>query len=68
MVWYKKLKCLSNVFLMEKRRGEKILKKLGWKTKISLTNGLLQTFNWYLNNKKFFLSVSKKLYDKRLGL
>ena len=48
--------------------NKKILKKLGWKTKISLTNGLLQTFNWYLNNKKFFNSVSKKLYINRLGL
>ena len=48
--------------------NKKILKKLGWKTKISLTNGLLQTFNWYLNNKKFFNSVSKKLYINRIGL
>ena len=48
--------------------NKKILKKLGWKTKISLHDGLLQTFNWYINNKNFFNSVSKKLYTKRLGL
>ena len=48
--------------------NKKILKKLGWKTKISLHDGLLQTFNWYINNKTFFNSVSKKLYTKRLGL
>ena len=48
--------------------NKKINKKLGWKTKISLREGLLQTFNWYINNKSFFKSVSKKLYTKRLGL
>jgi len=48
--------------------NNKIQKKLGWKTKISLHAGLLQTFNWYINNKNFFKSVSKKLYTKRLGL
>jgi len=46
----------------------KILKKLGWKAKISLDEGLLQTFNWYINHKSFFNSVSKKLYINRLGL
>ena len=48
--------------------NNKILKELGWKTKISLDIGLSQTFDWYLNNKAFFKSVSKKLYMKRLGL
>ena len=48
--------------------NKKILKKLGWKAKISLEIGLSQTFNWYLNNKNFFKSVSKKLYINRLGL
>ena len=36
--------------------------------KINLDKGLNSTFVWYLNNKKFFSSISKKLYDKRLGL
>jgi dTDP-glucose 4,6-dehydratase len=48
--------------------NKKILKKLKWKAKISLQTGLLQTFNWYINNKIFFSSVSKKLYINRLGL
>ena len=48
--------------------NNKILKELGWKTKISLDIGLSQTFDWYLNNKSFFKTVSKKLYINRLGL
>ena len=48
--------------------NRKIQKKLGWKAKITLHEGLLQTFNWYLNNKNFFSSISKKLYIKRIGL
>tara|TARA_Y100000590_G_scaffold255229_1_gene286578 strand:- start:15443 stop:16459 length:1017 start_codon:yes stop_codon:yes gene_type:complete len=48
--------------------NKKILNKLGWKTKISIRNGLSQTFDWYLNNKVFFNSVPKNLYINRLGL
>ena len=48
--------------------AKKILKKLGWKAKIGLGTGLSRTFDWYLNNKNFFNSVSKKLYINRLGL
>ena len=48
--------------------SKKILKKLNWKAKISLDVGLSQTFDWYNNNRKFFTSVSKKLYADRLGL
>jgi len=48
--------------------NKKIKEKLGWKPKIPLEKGLSQTFNWYLNNQKFFKSVSKKLYVNRLGL
>jgi hypothetical protein len=29
---------------------------------------LRYTYVWYLTNLKYFSSVSKKLYDKRLGL
>jgi len=46
----------------------KILNELGWKTKISLDKGLSQTFDWYINNKNFFMSVKKKFYIDRLGL
>ena len=48
--------------------SSKILKKLRWKTKKSLHEGLSQTFDWYINNKSFFNSVSKKLHINRLGL
>ena len=47
---------------------KKIHKELKWKSKIDLDAGLADTFQWYLNNMDFFISVSKKLYDKRLGL
>ena len=48
--------------------NKKILKKLCWKAKMSLNAGLSKTFDWYSNNRKFFTSVSKKLYVDRLGL
>ncbi len=48
--------------------SNKILKKINWKAKISLDHGLSLTFDWYLNNKSFFNSVSKKLHVNRLGL
>jgi len=47
---------------------KKIYKELKWKSKIDMNIGLTDTFRWYLNNKDFFTSVSKKLYAKRLGL
>ena len=48
--------------------SSKILKKLKWKAKIKLNEGLVQTFNWYLLNQSFFSSVSKKFFYKRQGL
>lgn len=48
--------------------SKKINKKLKWKSNILLKDGLLQTFNWYLSNQKFFTNISKKLFSKRLGL
>jgi len=48
--------------------NSKIFSDLGWKSKISLEKGLSQTFYWYLNNKNFFKTISKKYYVKRLGL
>ena len=46
----------------------KIFKKLGWKSKIPFEKGLSDTFDWYLNNKKFLSQVAEKLYINRLGL
>ena len=48
--------------------SNKMLKRLSWKTKISMQKGLSQTLSWYINNKSFFNSVSKKLHINRLGL
>ncbi len=48
--------------------NKKILKIVGWKSKIPLNFGLSETFDWYLKNKAFFNSVSKKHYINRLGL
>ena len=42
--------------------------KTKWKAKISLDDGLRQTFDWYLDNQTFFNSVPKKLHINRLGL
>ena len=48
--------------------SNKIRKQIRWKSKISLIKGLNMTIDWYLNNKSFINSISKKLYVKRLGL
>jgi len=48
--------------------SKKIQSKLKWKAKIKLQIGLKDTFDWYSNNFNFFTSISKKLYNKRLGL
>ncbi len=48
--------------------SKKISKKIKWKSKISLHKGLNMTIDWYLSNKKFISSISKKLYANRLGL
>ena len=48
--------------------SNKIKKKLNWKPKIKFDNGLKETFIWYLNNKKYYLSLAKRDINKRLGL
>ena len=48
--------------------SKKIRKEIGWKNKINLVKGLNMTIDWYLKNRKFISSISKKFYDKRLGL
>ncbi len=48
--------------------SKKINNKLAWNATTSLDVGLLKTFNWYKNNKKFFLKLKKKDINKRLGL
>ncbi|MDC0937669.1 dTDP-glucose 4,6-dehydratase [Pelagibacteraceae bacterium] len=48
--------------------NKKIFKELRWKSKISFEDGLRNTIIWYIKNKKFFKNISKKNYEKRLGL
>ena len=48
--------------------SNKILKKLGWKAKISFKKGIEKTFLWYLKNEKYYKSLSKKDFINRLGI
>jgi dTDP-glucose 4,6-dehydratase len=48
--------------------NKKIYKQFKWRPKIKFEKGLSDTIIWYLNNKKFFKGISKKSYEKRLGL
>ena len=47
--------------------SNKIKRELKWKPKITFEKGILNTFNWYLDNKKYYTSLSKKDITKRLG-
>ena len=48
--------------------SNKIKKKLKWKPQIKFDNGLKETFLWYVNNKRYYSSLTKKDIVKRLGL
>ena len=48
--------------------SKKIFKKLEWKSKINLKKGLENTFNWYLENMKYYTTLKKKDITKRLGI
>ena len=48
--------------------NKKIFKQLKWKTRINFEQGLKDTISWYLNNRSFLNKISKKNYEKRLGL
>tara|TARA_Y100000389_G_C17459012_1_gene520271 strand:- start:693 stop:1712 length:1020 start_codon:yes stop_codon:yes gene_type:complete len=48
--------------------SQKIRKKLKWKDKTKLYRGLEETFDWYLNNQKYYLSINKEDIIKRKGL
>ena len=47
--------------------SEKIKKKLKWKPKTNFARGIQLTINWYLKNKSYFNTISKKDITKRLG-
>ncbi len=72
-----KIKSNSKIKFVKDRPGhdfryaldnKKILKKLKWRPKIKFENGLKETIAWYFNNKKFLSNISKKKYEKRIGL
>ena len=46
----------------------KLIRELRWKPKTTFKNGLIKTFDWYLNNLQYFSSLNKKDIVKRLGL
>ena len=47
--------------------SNKIKKKLGWSSRTNFRQGIRLTFEWYLKNKEYFNSLSKKDIIKRLG-
>ncbi len=47
--------------------SNKILKKLKWKSKTNIQDGLKKTFDWYLNNKNYYTSIKKRDIRIRLG-
>ena len=47
--------------------SSKLKGELKWKPKTGIKEGLVKTFIWYLNNKKYYSSISKKDIIKRFG-
>ncbi len=47
--------------------SSKLIKKLRWKPKINILNGLINTFDWYLNNPGYYLTLKKRDITARLG-
>ena len=47
--------------------SKKISKKLKWKSRVNLKEGLQNTFNWYFKNMKYYTSLKKKDITRRLG-
>ena len=48
--------------------SKKVLKKLKWKSKVNLKKGLENTFNWYLENMKYYTTLKKRDITQRLGI
>ena len=67
----------SNIKFVKDRPGhdfryalnsKKILKNLKWRPKISFEKGLKETIIWYNENRLFLNKISKRNYEKRIGL
>ena len=48
--------------------SKKINKQLKWKAIVKINDGLLKTIDWYVDNQKYFETISKKEHINRLGL
>ena len=48
--------------------SKKIQKELKWMPVTKIKDGLFKTIDWYINNLKYFKSISKKEHVKRIGL
>ena len=48
--------------------SKKLIKELKWKPRTNFEKGLEKTFEWYLNNTRYFYSLNKNDMIKRLGL
>jgi len=47
--------------------SNKIKKKLSWRPKTNFSKGIKLTLDWYLKNKSYYKSLSKKDINNRLG-
>ena len=47
--------------------SSKLIMKLRWKPKINILNGLIKTFDWYLKNPGYYLTLKKRDITARLG-
>ena len=47
--------------------SKKLKRKLNWKPKINIKEGLEKTFLWYLNNQEYYSNINKMDILKRLG-
>ena len=48
--------------------SSKLKKELKWTPKTNLSEGIKKTFQWYLENKRYYKSISKRDIIKRLGI
>ena len=48
--------------------SKKMYKSFKWKSRTDIKKGLIKTIDWYLDNLKYFSTISKKNYIKRVGL
>tara|TARA_Y100001935_G_C17261126_1_gene486461 strand:+ start:148 stop:1173 length:1026 start_codon:yes stop_codon:yes gene_type:complete len=47
--------------------SNKLIKKLKWKPKVNIKEGLKMTFDWYLRNSEYYSSIRKRDITSRLG-